>query len=179
MKTKYKFILINTIGIFLLNFLSHFLYNLCPNFITSLFFPVNESIFEHLKMLYTTIIIWGLVEYIIYKKNNISTNNFLFTLFISAILNIIILLIIYLPVYYLIGENLIITIIILLISIFLTQLFTYNIKEKKKVKLLNFLSLILIPIIFFVFAYLTYNPIENDFFLDKEQNKYGISTLND
>lgn len=178
MKTKYKFLLINTIGIFLLSFISHFLYDLCPNFLTSLFFPVNESIFEHVKMLYTTVILWGIVEYIIYKTKNISTTNFIFTIFISAILNIIILLIIYLPVYYLIGENLIVTLIILLISIFVSQLFTYQIKEKKEFKYLNFLSLISIIVVFAIFSYLTYYPIKTDFFLDKKQNKYGFSTLN-
>ena len=45
---------IKIIGFFImmcLSFLSHFMYEWCDNFLFSIFFPVNESIWEHMKLL--------------------------------------------------------------------------------------------------------------------------------
>ena len=38
------------INIFLISFPSHFIYDFFPNTFTSILFPVNESIWEHLKL---------------------------------------------------------------------------------------------------------------------------------
>ena len=63
--------IISIIGTFLLCFLTHFIYNLFPNTLFSIFFPVNESIWEHMKMLFSTILLFGIIEYILIKKFNI------------------------------------------------------------------------------------------------------------
>ena len=109
MNTK-KLKIIMTIIIFLLAFPFHFFYDKFSNFIFSIFFPVNESIWEHMKLLFTSIIFSGVIEYIIIKKKDVKVNNYLLSLFIPAILSIPIYLIIFLPIYYKIGENFIITI---------------------------------------------------------------------
>ena len=72
-----KMIFVNTIITFLLCFLTHFLYEWFPNPVFSIFFPVNESIWEHMKMLYTTFLIYSIIEYFIMKKFAIKHNNFL------------------------------------------------------------------------------------------------------
>lgn len=170
---KKKYIWINTIGIFLLSFLCHFIYDWFPNQITAIFFPVNESIWEHVKMLYTTIILFGIIEYFIYKKNRISLHHFFTTLFCSAFLNLIILLVLYLPIYYLFKEHMITTIVILFLSILLSQIITFPILQKKENKVLNICCLILIPLLFIIFGYLTYHPILCDLFYDPLKEKYG------
>ena len=48
--TLKKWKVISCIGIFLLSALLHFIYDWFPSFFTSLFFPVNESIWEHNKI---------------------------------------------------------------------------------------------------------------------------------
>ena len=116
MNTK-KLKIIMTIIIFLLAFPFHFLYDKFSNFIFFIFFPVNESIWEHMKLLFTSIIFSGVIEYIIIKKKDVKVNNYLLSLFIPAILSIPIYLIIFLPIYYKIGENFIITITIMFITI--------------------------------------------------------------
>ena len=116
MNTK-KLKIIMTIIIFLLAFPFHFFYDKFSNFIFSIFFPVNESIWEHMKLLFTSIIFSGVIEYIIIKKKDVKVNNYLLSLFIPAILSIPIYLIIFLPIYYKIGENFIITITIMFITI--------------------------------------------------------------
>ena len=50
--------------IFALCFLTHFIYSWFPNTLFSIFFPVNESIWEHMKMLFSAIIIFSVVDFI-------------------------------------------------------------------------------------------------------------------
>ena len=54
---------LSVFAIFLLCFITHFLYNWFPNTVFSIFFPVNESIWEHMKMMTSSILIWSVLEY--------------------------------------------------------------------------------------------------------------------
>lgn len=169
---------ISTIGIFLLCFLFHFIYEWLPSSITAIFFPVNESIWEHMKLLFSAIIFYGIIDYIILQKLKIKYNNFFTSLFVSAITIIPIYLIMFLPVYYKIGENMVITIGIMLIAIIISQVISYYILKAKDFDKLNIISLILIIVSYIIFAYLTYNPIKNDLFFDTQEEKYGINNYN-
>ncbi len=170
-KTKFIAVII----IFLLAFPFHFLYDWFPNSIFSIFFPVNESVWEHMKLLYTPIIFYGVIDYYLLTKYNIKFNNFLFALFISAIISIPIYLTIYLPIYYKFGENFFISISILLIVIIISQIINYYIQKRNNIHL-EIISCISIIITFIVFGYLTYYPIKTDLFYDKENKLYGINT---
>lgn len=170
-----KIKIIGVIVIFLLTVLYHFLYDWFPNPVFSVFFPVNESIWEHMKLLYTGIISWGLIEYFLLKKNNIKFNDFWYQLFLTAFSSIIIYLIAYLPIYNLIGENIVINIALLIIVIILEQIFSYYlIQDKTKKDILNKLSIGLIVLFYVVFLSLTYNPIKNYIFYDTQKDIYGI-----
>ncbi|MEG2322361.1 MAG: DUF6512 family protein, partial [Bacilli bacterium] len=102
--------IISLFVIFLLCFPLHFLYDLLPNCFISIFAPVNESIWEHMKLISTSYIFWGFFEYLIIKKNKIKINNYLFQLFIIPVISIILYLLIFIPLYNIIGENMIISI---------------------------------------------------------------------
>ena len=115
------------IGIFLLSFLCHFVFDFFPCILTSIFFPVNESIWEHMKILFTATLLYGIIDHIILTKKNISFNNFLLQLFASAFLAIPIFLIIYLPVHYLCGEFLPLTLVLMLITYIICQDISYKI----------------------------------------------------
>ena len=165
------------IGIFLLNFLFHFAYNVFPNTLFSIFFPVNESIFEHQKMIFSSFIFYGIIDYFLLNKNDISRHNFLFSTLISAFSAIAIFLIIWLPIYYKIGENMIVTIGILFISIMISQIISYYIlKWNKEVPYGSYISAGIIIICYIIIAYLTYNPPKVDFFFDPLEEKYGFNT---
>jgi uncharacterized protein YqhQ len=125
-----KITIIGIIFIFLLSFITHSIYDWLPSFLTSLFFPVNESIWEHMKMIFTTSLIWGLVEYFILKKKDIDYFNIASATVLSVLFNIVIFLIIYVPIYIKFGENLIVTLIIYFITIVLSQIMAYNILNK-------------------------------------------------
>jgi hypothetical protein len=160
-----KYYFRQTIFIFIISFLIHNIYTWLPSFVTSIFFPVNESIWEHIKMIFTSYMIIMLIQ----KKSIISY-------IITSILNIIVFLIIYLPIYIVFGENLIITLIIYFVSIFISSiLFKFLLERKKHLNKLNVLSIILILFIYIGFGFLTYYPINyNLLFFDYSKNIYGI-----
>lgn len=56
--------IISTIGIFLLSFVFHFMYEWFPNLVFSFVFPVNESIWEHMKVIVTSTLVYGIIEYL-------------------------------------------------------------------------------------------------------------------
>lgn len=170
-----KVLKFNILIIFGLSFLTHFVYKIIPIDLFAIFFPVNESIFEHMKMIYTTFLIDGIILYIFLRKKNIKTNNFFSSLFLSSIVSIISFLIIWLPIYYRIGENMIITLVVLLISIFISQITSYYVLSYHHNKVLNYISFGFTILFIILFAYFTYYPLHNDFFLDSLNEKYGIN----
>ena len=160
---KFKQILIFSITIFLINFPAHFIYDWIPNILIKCFFPINESIFEHIKMIFTSFFIFYLILYIFRKKNNLK-NIFVANLFSSTIC-IFIFLLIYLPLYITIGENLPVTITLLFLCILFSQLITYIIFKLPLQDILNKAAFFIILIILSLNAYLTFNPSENPLFI--------------
>ena len=162
----------------MLCFLTHSIYNIFPNTLFSIFFSVNESIWEHMKMLFTTTLLFGIIEYILIKKYDVKVNNFLFSKFIEALISIPIYLVMFLPYYYRFGENMIVIFIMMLITFIITQFIGYKIMNMNKINHSNKIAIILIIISYIIFGYLTYNPIHNHLFLDTEEEKYGINDYN-
>lgn len=160
---------------FCLTFLCHFMYDWFPNTFTSIFFPVNESIWEHMKMLFTSILIGGLIEYIIIKKQNLEFNNILLILFLKSLVSIPIFLLFYLPLYYTFGENMIISIAIMTIVLISMEIFSFYLWHINEIKYQGVISIILIILSYIIFGLLTYYPPKTELFYDKTKNKYGIN----
>lgn len=166
--------IISIIGVFLLAFPFHFLYDWFPNAIFSIFFPVNESIWEHMKLIYTSILLYEIIEYIIFKIKNIKVNNFIFASILVSIISIPIYLIIFLPIYYKIGENMFISLTIMLITIIIIQNIKFKLFSYKKLKLEIF-GIILIITTYIIMGILTYYPQHFNLFFDPLNEIYGIN----
>ena len=151
--------------IFLLCFPLHFLYDIFPNFLTSVISPINESIWEHMKLIYTSYLIWGLIEYFLLEKNK-EVNNFLLQLFLVPFFGICIYLIIYLPLFNIFGENLLISLILLFVVIVIEQIISYYLLQKEEIPNQGLIGIIGIVAIYIIFGYLTYFPLNNYLFFD-------------
>ena len=173
MDKKIKLKILGIVIAFLLCFPLHFLYERFPNFLTSIIAPVNESIFEHMKLLFTSIIISGIIQKLIVKKKKLNINNVCISNFVAAVSSIPIFLIMFIPIYKIIGENLPITIIIMLIAIVIAEYISYIIMKKKNLKLENTI-IILAILVYIIFGILTYNVPHNELFRDPIHNYYGI-----
>lgn len=163
--------------IFILSIIFHFMYNLFPNILFSILFPVNESIWEHMKLIATSTLVFSIFEYIMYKRNNIYFNNFIFANAISIIIGIFIYLIIYIPIDNIFGHSTFIAIFLLFIIFIIIQIISYYIMNTNKIKYSNVIGIVLILIIYFIFGYLTYHPIHISLFYDYMNNHYGIKKV--
>ena len=168
-----KKVIINSIIIFVISVLIHSFYNLLPNDFTLIFFPINESIWEHMKMIFTSYMIFLLIKFIFNKldKNDLSAT------IISSIFNIIIFLIIYIPIYKLFGEHIVVTLIVYFITILLSNILWKKLTNKKISKKTNNLFGITIIVIYLIFTYLSFYPLNNSIFYDETNNKHGIHNI--
>jgi hypothetical protein len=165
------------IGTIILAFIFHFAYEMLPNFLFSIFFPVNESVWEHMKILYSSIVFYGVIDYFLNKKYNIGYNNFFMNIFICSVSSIIIYLAIFLPLYYSIGESMFISIGVMIITFIIVYILSYFILSLDE-KDYNFVWIILTLLGFVIFTYLTYNPIHTQLFFDTKDEIYGIKKRN-
>ena len=169
---KIKFLII--IMSFLLSFPIHFIYDIFPSFFTSIISPVNESIWEHMKIIYTSILLSSIIEYFIYKKKRYDTNNFFISIPISSILGIIFYLVIYLLIDLFIPHSFFIAIFIMLITYIFSNIISYIILNKKEIPNQKELGISLILISYIVFTHLTYYPPKSYMFIDQITKTYGI-----
>ena len=176
--SKKKLKIWGAIFAFALCFPLHFIYEKFPNFITSIFAPVNESIWEHMKIIFGSIILSGVIQKIIILLKKEPINNICFSNFIAALTAIPIYLIMYLPLFYIIGENMFLAISIMLITIVISQIISYKIIIKKDLKLEN-ITILLVIIVYITFTLLTYFPIQSDIFIDFKTGNIGIQTKKD
>jgi len=169
MKKIFNITIITILAVF-----CHFLYDWFPNTLFSFIFPVNESIWEHMKLIATPVLIFSIFNYLYYKNKNIKFNNYILSYAISIPIAIILYLIIYLPIHYCIGHNLYISIIILVFIYFIIESLSFFIRQKPNKKYQNIIGITIIIALYSAFIYLTYKPPHYNIFYDTEKNIYGI-----
>ena len=164
--------IIAVVGTFTLAFICHFAYEFFPNFIFSIMFPVNESIWEHMKLLYSSIIFYGIIDYFIGKKLDLKYHNFLFNIAFCSFISILIYLGLFLPFYFKIGENMFLSISVLFITYIIVYVISFYILKSVDFDY-NYFWILLILIGYIVFGYFTYKPIKNHLFFDTKNEIYG------
>lgn len=167
-----KRIVIGTISILILSTIFHNIYKLFPNFLTSILSPVNESIWEHNKMIFSSFLIWSISEKMISKNGK----SICFLNFMTAIICILLLDSIFTPVYFFIlnkKDSLIITLIIYTISIIASFIIGEKFLVEHNKKIEKF-SILLYLSTYIIFGILTYYPLKIPIFYDFRANFYGI-----
>ena len=141
---------------------------------TSVIAPVNESIAEHMKILFGSILFSGVIQKIIVKVKHLPYKNVCISNVVASLLSIPIFLIIYMPIYNAFGENFLLTIFLMLLVIIISQIITIFIINIKKDLHMENASILFVIIIYMVFAVLTYDPPEQSIFMDPIALNYGI-----
>ena len=153
---------------FVLAFLVNYLFNLIPFPLFAIYSPVNESIFEHIKLVFTPLILTYLIFYLLFK-NNINLKAYLSSLIISIGIGIISMLAIYyfftLFFYEVPG---LINILLLLISLVISQyIASYTYKKGIYWSIdISIFSLITMTVLLLI---LTINPPYLNFFIDNSK----------
>lgn len=173
MKEIDKLFYYSLIVLFIIGAIGHFVYELTGKlFLIGLFFPVNESIYEHTKLAILPLILFYLYGYLKYKPN---TNKWFMTFLISLFSSIAFMPMLY---YFYTGafgfESILIDVLIFLVSITISQLLALHIYNNMS-KVLNVkISLIIFMIYFIINIIFTINPPHLPIFLDKTNVTYGI-----
>ena len=165
MKFKYNIIAFLFIGI--LGTVSHFVFEWAnTSKIIGYFFPVNESPWEHLKLLFFPTILFSLIEFI-FVKNEIK--NYVPSVIISVIIGMLSIITLYFTYTGILGYNIdFINIIIFYISIIITLFVKNKIIDSEKFSGANY-SLIFLTagfIITLMFIFYTYNPPSIQIFIE-------------
>lgn len=153
------------IFLFLLSFLWHFMYDWFPCVLTSIFFPVNESIWEHMKIIFYCLLIGSVLE----KKGN----NYYLNILVKPLVGVLFYLIIFIPLYLIFGESMFISISLMLFTYIIMELLGIKISKQEELNI-KVLPIIIIILISILFSILTYYPLHNFLFFDSVKLGYGI-----
>lgn len=160
-KKSTAFFIISIIGT-----LGHFVYELTEkNRVVGLFFPVNESTWEHLKLLFFPAVIYFTVCYFLMSEKPI---NYISSSFISIIVGMLAIIVIFYTYRGVIGKNIdFLNITIYYIAVLLTVISQSELlgSNKFKTKISQSVALLLTIITVILFATFTYNPPSLGIFL--------------
>lgn len=158
--------------------LLHFCYQWSGNnFIIGLIAPVNESPWEHMKLAFTPIILFGFIDYY-YLRGKV--NNLCFALVKEVGVSIAFILAVFYIYTSFVGHSILaVDISSFVIGIILAKYFGYKIligKFKKwEFKGLNIICALLLVIIALFFVIATIDPPKVNLFLDPVTNSFGIN----
>lgn len=164
--------------LFIVGSLFHFAYEWSGElWIVGIFAPVNESIWEHLKMAYWPTLIWWIIGYYrICKRHKISEAQWFFPCMVSVYVSPLVITAFYYTYTGAFGiESVILDIFSLLLGIAIGQLLAlhiYNYANLRHTAL--YLSIALIFILALAFTVFTFSPPHLPLFLDQSTGTYGI-----
>lgn len=175
----YDYLIWGIVAISLLGTALHFLFNLTNGFILfSIFSPVNESPWEHLKLLFFPALFWWIFSYLILrKKYDINLTKWIFALSISVIIGLFFII----GTHYLFKEGFkvkftLIDVSIYFLSVIITQALGFHLYRYTKInKLLFFIALILLLTTTIILIVFTFMPPKAPIFLDPKTNTYGLT----
>ncbi len=161
--TKWEFfgvILASGLGVFL-----HYAYELSNNNqFVALVAPINETIWEHLKMAFYGMIGFALFEYIFIGKEH---KNFIFAKAFSSLLACFLVVVLYYGYTNFLDANIYLDLIIFVVAILIAQIFSYAIlRSKVFIQGVNYLGLIAIFCAALVFASYTYEHPQDTLFTE-------------
>lgn len=170
MKLK-KFEIISTIFIIILGTLLHFTYNWSNNnSIVGIYSSINESTWEHLKLVFYPMIITTIIGNILYKKN---IPNYICIKTKGIILSMLFIVISFYTYTGIIGTNYaLVNILLFIISIIISQLYTYKLINSNY-KCNNKYSIFILLLLLDCFVIFTFYPPKINLFKDPVTNSYG------
>ncbi|MFX0076651.1 MAG: DUF6512 family protein [Candidatus Hermodarchaeota archaeon] len=173
-KTILKWEITGIVFIVVIGALFHFMFQFLNYWSPSgAIFPVNESVWEHLKLPYWPLIIFSLIEYYFIKEK---ANNFILGKTVSFLISIGTILIIFYTYTAILGtELLVLDILSFVLGVIIGQFVSYKILTMEQISKWYINSSWLIFILFgILFAVFTYLPPTIPLFQDSETGLYGI-----
>ena len=174
--TPEKWIILGIPCLFVIGAIFHFLYDICGKFpVVGLISPVNESVWEHIKMVVWPIMGWWIIYYLKNRdKQKIDKNKWFSATLVSLVTAIITIPLLF---YFYTGafgiESVLINILILFLAVLFGQLMGLHVYKHSKGISVNDVIIIFVGIIA-LFMLLTLCPPEFPIFFDSQAGVYGI-----
>ena len=162
------------ITIISLGFLLHYIYSWTgPSKIVGWFVPVNESVWEHLKLGYWSVVLFSIAEY---KQIKNSVHNYYVAKLIGFVSLEITILVIYYGYTFIVSTNiLLLDILSYITGVIVCQYLTYKLFQIQSFStMFNRISLVVFIAIGILFGVATYYPPHIAIFMDKSTTTYGI-----
>lgn len=147
--------------------------------VSGVFSPVNESVWEHLKMVIWPVLIWWFAGYFLFhKRNNKTFVHYVYPCMISEVVCILFIVAFFYTYTGALGvESLVVDIASILVALFLGQYFGLRIyKYGKPGRLALLTSIVILCGIAAAFIFFTFAPPHLPLFLDKNTGLYGIGS---
>ena len=165
------------IGLVISGTLLHFAFDFFDrNTLVGAFTPVNESIWEHLKLIMFPSIFFGISEYLCYGKNY---DGFISAKSMSTIIGMLFIIISYYTISGITGRDLgAVNIIIFIAAAAITSYLTYYFTVHKTFSSNDNLTIVLIcsiTLLVLLFIYFTFNPPHLELFRDPLSMDFGIT----
>lgn len=173
MNSYLKSELIGLAFILIFGTISHFVFEWLYQIpIIAPFFPTNESIFEHTKLIFFPALLFSIIGYYVFGK----INGYWSTKIIAIVLATLSIPLLYYSYTSFMEGNFVIDIGIFVFSCILYFTISYLLLIKSIFANKNFdvLAKWLLFVITFIFAYLSFFPLPIEFFKDGVTNQYGI-----
>lgn len=159
-------------GVFAIGAFLYFAYDLFDHhlFIAAIA-PVNNSIWELLKIPFFSMLLYGMIVYLLAKGEK---HNLLLAKTISTIVTTVFSLMIYFGYTSLFEDHIAINAVVFFVSLVIGQFFSIGMLSiKSRLSGFNFVSLLLLCALIIVFTSYTHQPPTHDFFKDPDTGSYG------
>ena len=157
----------------LLGTILHFTYKWSgDNQVVALFSPMNESIWEHLKMLFFPYMLYAILEYVYIGRNY---PNFITAKCFGVICGLVLIPFVCTIYMSILGTSIVVVdIILFILAIVLSYVISYYIMMKKTLKA-NSICIVVTIVITVVFFLFTLYPPNSSLFYDPISHSYGIN----
>ena len=168
--------IITVIICIILGTLLHFTYEWSgENMTVGLFSAVNESTWEHLKLVFYPMFLMAIIGYFIIGKRS---DNYWFAQALGILVAIIFIIVFFYTYTGIIGQNFApVDIGTFIVAILLGELATYKLLISRKSYNAELISIIFLIILFLSFILYTFNPPQIPLFQDPISGGYGIQNL--
>ena len=165
MKQLRNYTIIGIIFVLITGSLAHFLYEWSGNnYIIGLFTPINESIWEHMKLLFFPMLIYSLIIFFKFRKNYPCINS---SLYFGILAGTLLIPVFYYAYTYILGKDIfILDISTFILSIVIAFWLSYKLTRSCRLESHTFLLYCLVCILFACFMLFTYHPPETRIFED-------------
>ena len=172
MKIKMWQIIVIVVSL-ILGVLLHFTYEWSgENMIVASFSAVNESTWEHLKLVFFPMLLMAVIGYFVIGKRS---DNYWTAQAVGIIVAIIFITIFFYTYTGIIGNNIaILDISLFVIAIILGEIIAYKLLKSSKSYNAEFLSIVFLIMLLISFIFYTFNPPKVPYFQDPVSKSYGM-----